>query len=220
MDVYVKGFNPPEETYTLLDLCFYLMRKAFTPCFEQWPEEVQNAWRTNGCRSETFAPDGDSVYNEPTGTINFYVMGIEPPYVEQVLDEVKNKLHDIGVEHGPFKRDGYKDGVTPGTRVIRIPITSNQNDRDGEDLPPEIHRSNANMIQLLKHILDFQPDDAHHSCFTMDARELELKTQMMMDAPSSELSMQRGSGYREDIISLNKLARWALDHGFDTVYAT
>jgi len=102
--------------------------------------------------SETITIDGTDV-DSPTGTINFYVDGINPEKVSLFLNNILNFLQQNRIQTGEIYKDTSKMYSVP---VIRIPVISNP--YTTKDFPPEITLANNNAFFLFNNILKYNKD--------------------------------------------------------------
>lgn len=134
------------ELDTIHDIIWAINYKAFQPLSNLSGQEKRDFEHIR--MPEIFAPDGND-FDKPTGTINFYIRGIPPHAVEEVLKLTKEQLDNLGIEYGRFKPELNR---APKSDVIRIPILKNP--WVNAERPPELNMSNRNYHILFHDVLN------------------------------------------------------------------
>ena len=232
MTVSIVGANEEfPQLERLLDIIFAIQYKALMPLNSMSPE--QKAVFQKYRRSEILAPDGDS-FDEPTGTINFYVQGIPKEVIRQILKNIKEQLDNLGgLTVGKIFVNRSNMNKSP---VIRIPIVKNDNKYQG---PPEFNVSNSSAHKIFSDMLGFHsPDEGTSYSMSVDELEQQLKpwnnasdidqmNQMSQHTSPMTIDKDGGatmihSGYDEErlyhyIQSLNDIVTWAKQHGYKKI---
>jgi hypothetical protein len=227
MDLYVSGFEYPQETETLLDLCHYLFRNVIDRFWQKMTPEQQARFRNQGRAIETISPDtSSSDAFGSTGIINFYMGGIDPALRPKMLQGVKYYLDELGVKYGPFKEESDGSDI----RVVRIPILHNEPKK--HDMPAKLNMANANAHLIFGQLLGF-PDEG--GSYSFSARDVMVK----IDGALKELDIQKAArpttvekgkgatvysmGLSADDIKMRlgkirEIAKWAIEKGYDQLY--
>jgi hypothetical protein len=212
VSVYVKDYNSGEKLNNLYDLSWWLTKRLQKiPAFNQ---------ATN---PEVLTIDGIDVH-APTGRLNFYTAGIPKDAISKILAGIKYYLDELKVKYGPFQTDKSK---LFKTEVIRIPIFHLPTQQKAGELPPEFNITNDSADYLFKGILGYSTLEELESINVRDLlqRIQNLPEYSIKPIPPSDQKGEKGArvinfGLDEERIkryleTLEKLAMWAINHGYD-----
>jgi hypothetical protein len=161
------------------------------------------------------------------GNLNFYAGDLSAYIVKKAVATIQYfaKEHQAQVT-GPVQQDISRMFKVP---VYRIPVKLA---KMTEDRPPEMNVSNANAAIILQDLLNQPSENVDGG--SISARELLMKLgsvsdfskQMTMKAPSQEVG-KRGAAFYDGGVSeqqierylftLEKMARWAIEHNYDEI---
>lgn len=185
-----------------------------------------SAYQTQKADQPRLDMDGLDV-DAQEGNLNFYAGDLSAAVIKKAVAAIQYfvKEHQAQIT-GPVKQDISRMFKVP---VYRIPVKLA---KMTEDRPPEMNVSNANAAVILQDILNQPSDDVDGG--SISARELLMKLgsvsdfakQMTMKAPSKEVGKGGATFYdggvseqqiERYLSTLEKMARWAIEHNYDEI---
>jgi len=226
MSIYVSGHEYHNDINGLDDLAEQLKRKVLYKAWDKLPPEKQKEVQDGGAMHHgMLTPDG-SYYGEGKEVLNFYTAGWGE-LIPTLVQGIKYFLDELHVKYGPFKVE--KSGMF-GSEVMRIPILSW---KQTENTPPLLNMSNTNAHLIFGELLGFPGEEGGYSDISpadlyRKIEELE-KHQLDIHAREPYSTKQKtgptvhyGGLSSEDIAArleqVKRVAKWALDNHFDSIY--
>ena len=199
-----------------------------------WSKINMSRWWKEGGRdwidSDTIAPDGMDAL-EPKGTINFYAgltkLGDSPELAEAFLGELRQWIEGLDIPtqvRGPERSNSFRGAPLVYRIDIDIP------EKNIED-PPLLQMSNSNAHEVFENVLDiYDPGniDARDLLIRIDSYINDIDIRAGVREPRDERT-EAGArvidqGIDEDYIKtrldqIRSIAEWAIENGYNTLYA-
>ena len=211
-----------------------------------WMDKNDQNYASEFCISppiqDILTMDGFNV-DSPTGTINFYIEGIQPTKLQPFINNIINFLKDNNVKVGNIKEEQSRMFKS---KVIRIPILSNPKAEKIEDRAPEVNMSNNNAFFIFNTILGYKRDLWDDGAF--DPKELKTRIEYYEGETHLQEGNYAGQPYievspqdalNEDMLSgknaisnydenkvrtqlnlIKEVCNWAITHGYKQLYAS
>jgi hypothetical protein len=217
MDLYIEGYQQPEEMNNILDASFNLKRKLL---YEVLTEKELQLYSKEGAPYDVLDIDGDSQFDATQGILNFYSYQYPEHKLNAALNALKYFAKEINSEvtkiTGP-ERQGQKNEVYR----IYIKMTPQQN----KDEPPRINMANANAYKLFQGILNFNVDEP------MDAWQIIARIDRIFQAQLEEFETEtttekgeQGATYvnmgtsmeymKRRLEEIKQVAQWAVNNNY------
>ena len=190
MTLYIKDTDY-QRLDNLMDLSFHLQRIAYK-VLESLPEDQINYYKKNR-PMELLTVDGQSDIHDSVGVLNLYYSGYTNLTLKKILKEIIKELKKLNIQFGKLK---IEDSKTYKYKVVRIPITKNQNKYTGA---PDVNLSNRNAFHIFKNILQFEPDDDTNSSFSFTAQELKDRIESILKHDPDWISKHKISKHDSSI---------------------
>jgi len=224
LDVYIKGYTPPQRYNNISDLCEYLLSVVYKDIKSALTTEEYEYFKENSNTYDFFAPDGDDHYQK-VGIINNYVKGFPPSKISWLLKTVLKTLKDINIRVDDIRHENFENSGE--MRVIRYTVGLNPNANIKKDIPAEINMGSS----IASAIIELLGRDPNNSYFEFDAKGIIKRANDLEDGVNLRAELTRlygvgkfplGSNLLESIKSrLNRIrnvAKWAVDHGYQNIY--
>lgn len=215
--VFVNGHDDLKPA-DLLQLTFFVSNDVLGKLFEAMTPEERQFWQRERA-PEVISPDGIEVFTK-SGVLNFYLKGV-PERLYKLLEwHLTDKLHDAEI---PYGKSFFDKSKMFGCDTLRVPITQ----------IPEVDSApvmviTASSANLLMESLGFSSLFNGYGYDNVPVADLITRaSEVDFNDYCTSMGDSGGTRVMESVFetdSLNDLcdglvtlAKWALDHGYDSL---
>jgi len=221
MNVYVEGFEYPQPKASIFDLSWHLKTEVYNSGILN-QEDIAEINQTAG--SDFITPDGSSDGYNHQGTINMYVGNLSPDKIQAVKDLIHYTLDSMNVS---YSISGPEQSGLLNSQVFRYNIINNPEADKFQAQPPELNMANATMQRMISGILklEFNSEGASFHVDVILDRIKNIRSYDIQEfvhetiVDGNMIEPSKDANYWKDRLNtLGKIALWAKQHRFNTLY--